>query len=344
MADAIDWDALVKDKLDGGVETPAEAAPETPPAAPAAPAEGAPATPPEPVTPPAEAEKTDEEKAEEARLQKEAEDAEAELAKNETPEQTEARHKKAEEDATAAKQAEDEAAAAAAEPKPLTADDLNKALDARDQQVKFDAERYKTIESEVAKDLYPNGFDTTLKDEAGHVIANAADYKQYIDPNATTEEAERVIMNEQARLNGEIQQAKNFIAEKAELKHSMENDAVRVFNKYKDFFLKYPDVQPKIAASYYKTLKIQGTTIMDAPQSLEDFYDFAMEPYLKNLPQTAPAAPATPAPATPPAAPKSKVNDESLDLMGAPSGQDDGMVKSDGSPNWEQITKAKMKG
>ena len=247
MSDTIDWEDLVKDKMGSGFEEE----PETPPAPVDGDEEQPPETPPvDPATPPAgDGDEEEEKTQEELDAEKAAADAEAALVANETPEQTEARHKKEQDDAEAAKKAEDDAKAAeVASNAPLTAAELQKQLDAREAQVKFDAQRFNDISAEVSKDLYPNGFDTTLKDEQGHVIANANDYKQYIDPNATTEEAERIIMNEQARLNGEIQQAKDFILEKAELKHNMENEAVRVFNKYKDFFAKHPDIQPKIAA------------------------------------------------------------------------------------------------
>jgi len=348
MAD-IDWDALVNDKMgntpddnapsnnDGGADTTVDDDKKGVVAdAPSAAADSV-DTPAADDKPAPVDDKTDEEKAEEARVA--AKEKEAELAKDETPEETTARHNQEAID----KKAEEDAAAAAAEdetPSNLSVDDIKKVLDERDQQVKFDAKRFEDISLDVAKDLYPNGFDTTLKDESGHVIANAADYKQYIDPNATTEEAERVIMSEQSRLNREIQQAKDFILDKAELKHNMENDAVKVFTKYKDYFLKNPDMQQKIAANYRKTLTVQGETIMNAPMGLEEFYDFAMKPYIDNQPAasvvTAPVAPVV-------AKPKEQVNNERLDLLGAPSGQDDAMTKSDGSPNWGKIVKDKMK-
>ncbi len=348
MVMEIDWDKLTNDKMAGVENDDNSGADDAGAGAPNDGGEGGVATPPaggsdgaadKPAGDDKPVEKTDEEKAEEQRV---ADEAEAELAKGETPEQTEARHQKAIDD----KKAEDDAAAAAAaadqEPSNVTVDDIKKVLDERDQQVKFDAQRFTDISKEVEKELYPNGYDTTLKDEQGHIIATAADYKQYIDPNTSTEDAERIIMNEQARLNKEVQQAKDFVLEKAELKHTMENDAVKVFNKYKDYFLKNPDIQPKIAENYRKTLTVQGTTIMNAPMGLEDFYDFAMKPYVDNLPAT-PAAPAAPvAPVVP--KPKQQVKDERLDLEGAPSGQDDGLTKSDGSPNWDKITKDKMKG
>lgn len=229
-------------------------------------------------------------------------------------------------------------------PSNLSVDDIKKVLDERDAQAAFDVQRYKEITTEVTSDLYPNGFDIALKDEQGHVIANVEDYKQYIDPNATTEDAQRIIMNEQSRLNKEVQQAREFIAEKAELKNTMENEAVKVFTKYKDYFLKNPEIQVKIANNYRKTLKLLNNTIVEAPLGLEDFYDFAMKPYIDSLPAT-PAATATAtttAPVTTVQQPKETISDDRLDLVGSATGED-GLVV-DGKPNWKKIVDNKLKG
>lgn len=275
--------------------------------------------------------KTDDEKAVEQQI---AADAEAELVKAETPEQTEARHTKEIEDVATDVPVVDDI------PTNLSVEDIKKVLDERDAQLAFDKKRYQDINTEITSDLYPNGFDTTLKDEKGNVIATAEDYKTYIDPNATIEDAQRIIMNEQARLSKEVQQAKDFVAEKAELKNTMENEAVIVFKKYKDYFLKNPDMQVVIASKYRKTLKLLNNTIIEAPLGLEDFYDFAMKPYIDKLPKPTPTPVTAPVIAAP--KPKEKVNDERLDLLGAPT-NDDGLV-AEGKPNWKKIVDNKMRG
>lgn len=325
--DGIDFESIVNDKLSGIDFAPAD----------------------DFVTPPVDdkvanqpidnttTQKTDEEIASEKKI---ADDAEAELAKNEKPEETEVRHTKEIEAAEAAKNPA-EGATTETTPTNLSVDDIKKVLDERDAQAVFEKKRYQEINTEVSSDLYPNGFETTLKDEKGNVIATAEDYKTYIDPNATLEDAQRIIMNEQARLNKEIQQAKDFIAEKAELKNTMENEAVIVFKKYKDYFLKNPDMQVKIANNYRKTLKLLNNTIVEAPLGLEEFYDFAMKPYVDSL-ANQPAATTTTAPVVTDLKPKEKVSDERLDLLGTPTG-DDGIVV-DGKPNWKKIVENKMRG
>lgn len=229
-----------------------------------------------------------------------------------------------------------------ATPANLSVEDIKKVLDERDAQVKFDADHYKELTATVTTDLYPNGFDIALKDEQGHVIANVEDYKQYIDPTATTEEAERIIMNEQSRLNKEVQQARDFIAEKAELTQNMENSAIKVFDKYKDYFVKNPDMLEKIRMNYRKTLKLMNNTIVEAPLDLEEFYDFSMKPYIDNLAARPVAKPVTPAPAAPIQSPKETVSDERLDLVGAATTGEG--LEVEGKPNWEKITKDKMRG
>lgn len=329
--DDIDFGAIVNNKLEVDNFATTDDTPATPP-------DDAVTTPPdESATPP---QKTDEEIAAEKKV---ADEAEAELVKNEKPEDTEARHAKEIEDAEAAKKVADEAAALEATPTNLSVDDIKKVLDDRDTQATFDKKRYQEINTEVASDLYPDGFDTTLKDEKGNVIATAEDYKTYIDPNATVEDAQRIIMNEQARLSKEVQQAKDFITEKAELKNTMENEAVKVFFKYKDYFLKNPDMQVKIADNYRKTLKLIKDTVVEAPLGLEEFYDFAMKPYIDSLEKQPTPAPTTPtAPVDTAQKPKEKISDERLDLMGSPT-DDNGLVV-DGKPNWKKIVSDKLKG
>lgn len=279
--------------------------------------------------------KTDDELAVEKKI---ADDAEAELVKTEKPEETEARHTKATEDAEAAKKAAEEATALENTPTNLSVDDFKRILDERDAQATFDKKRYQDINTEITSDLYPNGFDTTLKDEKGNVIATAEDYKTYIDPNATVEDAQRVIMNEQARLNKEVQQAKDFVTKAADLKNTMENEAVIVFKKYKDYFLKNPDMQVTIANKYRATLKLLNKTVVEAPLGLEDFYDFAMKPYIDNLPKSTPT---TVAPVVAVPKPKEVVSDERLDMLGSPT-DDNGLVV-DGKPNWKKIVSDKMR-
>lgn len=328
--DGIDFESIVNDKLSGIDIMAGDDSPVVPPDAPAS-------------TPPVEAPTdTQPQKTEDEIISEKiaADEAETELAKNETPEETEARHAKAVEETEAAKKAADEAAALVAAPTNISVDDFKKVLDERDAQVAFDKKRYQEINTEVTSDLYPNGFDTTLKDEKGNVILTAEDYKTYIDPNATIEDAQRIIMNEQSRLNKEVQQAKDFVAEKAELKNTMENEAVIVFKKYKDYFLKNPDMQVKIANSYRKTLKLLNNTIIEAPLGLEEFYDFAMQPYIDNLQKTTTTT--TVAPVETPPEPKEKISDERLDLVGTPT-DDNGLVV-DGKPNWKKIVSDKLKG
>lgn len=252
--------------------------------------------------------------------------------------------------ATDGDKSDDQQDGGASNNEPLSAEDIKKILDERDNQAVIDKQRYKEISADITSDLYPNGFETNLKDEKGNIIATAEDYQKYIDPEASLESAQRIIMTEQARLNREVQEAKDFISEKAELQNTMEREAVRVMVKYKDYFDKNPDIQPRIAEKYHKTLKVMGKTIVEAPIGLEDFYDFAMKPYLDKLSadtnkgstDTSGDDKSKDEPAGD--NPDEKVSDERLDLVGTPSEDSSNSLIVDGKPNWDKIVKDKMKG
>jgi hypothetical protein len=251
------------------VATPpaSEEAPVTPtPAAPTPPADDV--TPPAP-TPPAEnagtpAEKTDEEKAAEA---------EAELLKSETPEETANRH---------AKEAEGEL------PKYATKEDVIDAMREYNKETTGRVEQIHQARDEVISTLHPEGIDRNIYDTEGRVIKTAQDIvdrgliNERTGEAYTYEEAASFVLEANRQMDKNIEELNSWAEDVAEQNISLVEGNKRVMEKWGDVLKAMPELAKELAEEYITTqleFDKTGSYITRKGMEPEKYYDRVLAPY-----------------------------------------------------------------
>lgn len=194
-------------------------------------------------------------------------------------------------------------------PKPLTVDDIRTAISDMRNDERTSAKELDTLTDEVLKQYYPDGLSNVLVDSAtGKELRSPQDVVDVSGGTMSVEEAQQWLLNEQYKLDTNIAKIKDDARNLAETNANFGRGIDRVINKYKAVFEKFPEQQQKIYKQYMKQVTIddQKNLVLSAPD-VEDFYDFAMEPYVLaygNMQTQQPAAP--PPPEDKPKIPESK--------------------------------------
>lgn len=216
---------------------------------------------------------------------KKAEAEEAEKAKNETPEQTKARHEK---EAQEKKEAEELAAATNKTPEAdYTVRDQRAAV--REMQADLRATK-----ADVREKMFDD-LQTELTDADGDPIRTIEDVMKLQNPNTrkpfTEEEAASYLLQAQAHLDKQIKEAEAKIEEIAEVNVGLKDDADTVRGKYSELFKAFAEspnpelrnLQKDLFAAFQETLLKDEKTgiIVKAPVSMVRFYDTALAGYVK---------------------------------------------------------------
>lgn len=213
-------------------------------------------------------EKTDEEKAQEA---------EAELVKNETPEETQARHDK---------EAAEKAAAEA--PKPLTQEDIRAAIAADRSETQGRVDSVHRASEEIISNLYPEGIDRTIYDSEGRAIKTAQDIvdRGLVKENGeayTYEEAASFILEANRKMDANIEELQNWAEGIAEKNVSLLEGNQRVMSKWGEVLDGLDkEKREQLAATYIqKQLRFDKSNsyILEMAMTPEEFYDLALAPY-----------------------------------------------------------------
>lgn len=224
-----------------------------------------------------EEKKAAEEKAkadEDAAAKVKADAEEAEKAKNETPEQTEARHKKEAEEAAAKQKKEEE------EP----ADDPVVREQRQVQRRMQEDER--AIKADIRKEMFAD-VPTELLDADGDPIKSIDDVQKLTNPNTgkpfTEEEAAAWLLRAQEHLKKQQDEADGKIEEIAQANLDIKDWSDSVRKDYGAFIKANPDIWNPIWAEYERTLVKDEKTeiIIKAPVNLKNFVDVALAPHLK---------------------------------------------------------------
>ena len=167
-------------------------------------------------------------------------------------------------------------------PKPLTIDDVRTAISDMRNDDRTSAKELDTLTDEVLKQYYPDGLSNVLVDSAtGKELRSPQDVVDVSGGTMSIEEAQQWLLNEQYKLDTSIAKIKDDARNLAETNANFSKGIDRVLNKYKAVFEKFPEQQQKIYKQYMKQVTIddQKNLVLSAPD-VEEFYDFAMEPYV----------------------------------------------------------------
>lgn len=195
-------------------------------------------------------------------------------------------------------------------PKTLTADDVRTVISDMRNDERTSAKELDALTDDVLKQYYPDGLSNVLVDQqTGKELRSPQDVVDVSGGTMSIEEAQQWLLNEQYKLDTNIAKIKDDARNLAETNANFGRGIDRVLDKYKDVFKKFPEQQQKIYKQYMKQVTIddQKNLVLSAPD-VEDFYDFAMEPYVLaygNMQTQQPAAPPPP-PENKPKIPESK--------------------------------------
>lgn len=156
--------------------------------------------------------------------------------------------------------------------------------------------KMETYKQEVAKTLYPEGLDRTLRDSDGDPIGGIDDLTKLVNPKTgdlfTEEEAGSWLLAAQQKLNQDVEQVEKFIENVAEVNVQLEDGAARVVEKYGEILSKNTELKDRLLAAYNKTVvkDPKSGIAIKAPVDVEEFFDMALDPMVKNQAAEAEAA------------------------------------------------------
>lgn len=223
-----------------------------------------------PVTPPTDAEKTDEEKA-----------AETELAKDETPEQTTARHEK-----------EVAGKVVPEVPKYATKDDLKDAIKEYETDSSTRVSNLSKARDDIIGKLHPEGVDTNIYDTNGQVIKTAQDIvdrelnNQRTGEPFTYEEAASFILESSQQMTKNVEELKTWAETTAEKNISLIEGHDRVMSQWADVLKTLPAETVETLGKDYMSTQVKwdktNSYITEMGMPPERFYEIALSPY-RNL-------------------------------------------------------------
>ncbi len=224
---------------------------------------------------------------------------------------------------------------------PLTKDDVTAIISNLRSEERNSGREVETTTQEVLEAYYPEGLSNTLIDEkSGKELKTPADVVAASGDSMTIEDAAQWLMNEQYKLDQQVNNIKNQAKEIAETTVNFKRDAVAAVQKYEPLFKAYPYLQQKVYDKLMKQVKVDKdkNVVLSAPDVLEHYDDY-LEPYQQafefanNKPATNPTAPTTPEPPKPTA-------EDRMDVAG------DGGVTKPNDPNdfAQQVSKELAKG
>lgn len=165
---------------------------------------------------------------------------------------------------------------------PLTRDDVLSAISDMRNSERTSAKALDDLTDDILKQYYPDGLSNVLVDQqSGKELRSPQDVVDASGGSMTIEEATQWLMNEQYKLDQDINRIKDDARNLAETNANFTEGITRVLDKYKDVFAKFPDQQQKIYKMYMNQVKMDDKKdlVLSAPD-IEEFYDFAMEPYV----------------------------------------------------------------
>ena len=222
------------------------------------------------------------------------------------------------------------------EPKPITKDDLRSIITELRSEERSSGKELEDTTKEVLEAYYPKGLSNVLVDEAsGKELRTPQDVVDASGGSMTTEEAAQWLMNEQFKLDKQIDEIKQNAKQIAETTVKFKQDSNIVLEKYAPLFKQYPAVQEKVFNQYIKLVQKdeEKGVILSAPD-MQEFYDLVLEPYRMAYEYSQKTPATNPTPEQKPEPPKPTADDR-MDESG------DGGISDVDDPNdfVQQVTK-----
>lgn len=167
------------------------------------------------------------------------------------------------------------------EPKPLTKDDVQEVVSNLLNTERTSGKELETTAKEVLDAYYPDGLSNVLIDEQTRKeLRTPADVVEVSGGQMSIEEAAKWLMNEQYKLDQQIEKIKSDAREIAETTVNFKRDSMTAVQKYEPLFKAYPVLQQKVFDKLMKQVKVdkEKGVVLSAPDVLE-YYDDYLEPY-----------------------------------------------------------------
>lgn len=166
-------------------------------------------------------------------------------------------------------------------PELLTKDDIKSAITDVLQTERTSGQALESMTKEVIDVYYPKGLSNVLVDEStGKELRSPQDVVDASGDSMSIEEAAKWLMNEQYKLDRQVDSLKQEAKAIAETTLKFRQDGEVVLQKYDPIFKAYPHIQEKVWTSYSKLVKQDKDkgVILSAPD-MQEYYDLVLEPY-----------------------------------------------------------------
>ena len=181
---------------------------------------------------------------------------------------------------------------------PLTKEDVTSIISNMRTEERTSAKEVEETTKEVLDAYYPEGLSKTLTDTNGKELRTPQDVVEASGGDMTTEEAAQWLLNEQYKLDKQINEINESARAIAETTINFKRDSVTALQKYEPLFKEYPYLQKKVFDKLMKQVKHdkEKGVILSAPDVMEHYDDY-LEPYqlafehTKNQPATNPTSP-----------------------------------------------------
>jgi len=167
------------------------------------------------------------------------------------------------------------------EAKPLTRDDLKDVVSNLLNTERSSSKELESTTNDVLEKYYPDGLSNVLVDEqSGKELRTPQDVVDAAGGQMSTEEAAQWLMNEQFKLDKQVDKIKTDAKTIAETTVNFKRDASTAVEKYEPLFKAYPKLQEKVYEKLMKQVKIDQDkgVVLSAPDVME-FYSDWLEPY-----------------------------------------------------------------
>jgi len=190
---------------------------------------------------------------------------------------------------------------------PLTKSDVESVVSNLLNTERNSSKELEATSKEVLDAYYPDGLSNVLVDEkSGKELRTPQDVVEASGGNMSTDQAAQWLINEQYKLDVQLNKIKDDAKAIAETTLNFKRDAVTAVQKYEPLFKAYPVLQQKVYDKLMKQVKVDKDkgVILSAPDVME-FYSDWLEPYQqayefgKGQSATNPTPPTTPEPPKP---------------------------------------------